>query len=114
MKAVEIKHCQVGATTSRADGSVKVSFITPELRPSEAGALLTLHGKNCCISIVPEDVVPEEVVKVDTARGEKTPSQRFRAVLFLLWRQEGEQDTFDNYYVRHLNRLTESVKAKLQ
>lgn len=114
LKAVEIKHCQAGSVLSRPDGSVKLSYVTPELRPSEAGALLQLHGKNVCLSIVPEDVEPEELVKVDTERESKTPSQRLRGVLFVLWEQEGRQGTFDLFYETKINGIIEKIKAKLQ
>lgn len=113
MKAVEILHCQAGAVTSRQDGSVKISFVTPELRPSEAGALIGLHGKNCCVSIVPEDVEPEAKISVDTERQQKTPSQRLRSVLFLLWKSKGEPDTFDGFYDKQMNVVIEEFKSHL-
>lgn len=113
MKAVEIKHCQAGSVISRPDGSVKLSYSTPELRPSEAGALLQLHGKNVCLSIVPEDVEVEEVVRVETERDTKTPSQRIRAILFLLWKQEGQPGTFDSYYSTRTEKIIEHLKSKL-
>lgn len=115
MKAVEIKHCQAGAVTSRQDGSVKISFVTPELRPSEAGALIILHGKKCCVSIVPEDVPPEEKISVDTERGEKSPSLRLRSVLFVWFQQQRpEHTTFEPWYREKMETLIEHVKAKLQ
>lgn len=113
MKAIEIQHCQAGAVTSRPDGSVTIKFATPELRPSEAGALLLLHGKNCCVSIVPEDVPPSEVVRVDTERHQKTPSQRLRAVLFVLWQQQRRSESFDEFYAHQMEPLIEAVKAQL-
>lgn len=113
MKAVEIKHCQAGSVLSRPDGSVKLSYSTPELRPSEAGALLQLHGKNVCLSIVPEDVEVEEVVRVETDREQKTPSQRIRSVLFILWKQDGQPGTFDTYYSAKTEKIIEALKAKI-
>lgn len=113
MKAVEIKHCQAGSVLSRQDGSVKLSYVTPELRPSEAGALLGMHGKNVCLSIVPEDATPEELVKIDTERGEKSQSSRIRAVLFLIWKQDGEQGSFDAYYHNKTELYIEHLKGKL-
>lgn len=114
MKAIEIQHCQAGAITSRQDGSVKISFVTPELRPSEAGALLQFHGKNCCVSIIPEDTAPEAVVKVNTERGGKTPSQRLHAVLYLVWRQsQPNAETFETFYARQMEVVIYTYKAKL-
>lgn len=53
------------------------------------------------------------MVRVDTERGEKTPSQRIRAVLFLLWKQEGEQGTFDAFYNAKCEKIIEHLKSKL-
>ena len=113
MKAIEILHCQAGSVTSRADGSVKLSFVTPELRPSEAGALILLHGKNCCVSIVPEDAAPDELVRVDTQRQSKSPSQRLRSVLFLCWRQSAAGMTFDEFYAQQYEVVIDTYKAQL-
>ncbi len=114
MKAVVIEHCQAGSVTSRQDGSVKISFVTPELRPSEGGALLQLHGKNCRLSIVPEDVEPEETIMVDTALGTKTPSQRLRAVLFVWWSQQGKRGSFEMFYSEKISLFIDSVKTNLE
>lgn len=113
MKAIEIKHCQAGGVTSRADGSVKLSFVTPELRPSEAGACLGLHGKNVTVSIVPEDVEPEELLKIDTERGGKTPGQRLRACLFLLWKQQPQTMTYNQFYDTQMEHFIDTVKEQL-
>lgn len=114
LKAVEIKHCQAGSVLSRQDGSVKLSYVTPELRPSEAGALLALHGKNVCLSIVPEDVQAEEVVRVDTERGtEKTPSQRLRGIIFVHFEQEGKPgNDFETFYRQRMSVICDGYKTK--
>jgi len=113
MKAIEIQHSQVVGVSSKQDGSVRVAFTTPELRPSEAGALIQLHGKNVCISLVPEDVAPPEIIKVDTERAQKSPSQRLHNVLFVYWRQLGGKGNFQEFYVTQMERLIDSVKEQL-
>lgn len=114
MKAVEIQHAQAGSVTSRSDGSVKISFVTPKLRPSEAGALILMHGKNVRLAIVPEDVAPEETVSIDTERGEKTPSQRLRGALFAPWQSKGlNEATFPAFYAQSMYRMIEDVKSKI-
>lgn len=113
MKAIEILHCQTGAVTSRVDGGVKISFVTPELRPSEAGALLQLHGKNVCVSIVPEDVAPEEKITVSTALETKTPSQRLRNVIYCLYQQQHVTGPFAPFYDEEMEKFINHVKGKL-
>lgn len=113
MKAIEILHCQTGSVTSRQDGGVKISFVTPELRPSEAGALIQMHGKNVCVSIVPEDVTPEEVLRVTTDREQKTASQRLRAVIFCLYQQKKPEGPFQPFYDAEMEKFIDHTKAKL-
>lgn len=113
MKAIEILHCQTGAVTSRADGGVKISFVTPELRPSEAGVLIQMHGKNVCVSIVPEDVPPEEKVTVSTPLETKTPSQRLRSTIYCLYQQQKITTPFAPFYDEEMEKFINHVKAKL-
>ncbi len=113
MKAIEIQHCQAGSVTSRQDGSVKLSFVTPELRPSEAGACIALHGKNVTISIVPEDTPPDEVVRVDTERAEKSPSTRLRNCHFVLWQQLGSKGDFNRWHADRMEEHINAVKEQL-
>lgn len=113
LKAVEIRHAQAGSVLSRPDGSVKLSYVTPELRPSEAGALLALHGKNVWLKIIPEDVDPSETINVATERESKSPSSRLRAVIYLLWKEEGQQGVFEVYYQNRMERIIEKLKEKL-
>lgn len=114
MKAVEIAHAEFGAVTSRQDGSVSFRIITPELRASEAGALVGLHGKAVSIAIVPRDGVPEERVNVDAEMERKTPGQRLRSVLFVWWTQSGRRGDFETFYRDEMEKLIEHVKGALK
>lgn len=113
MKGIDLLNAEVGTVSSRPDGSVAFRVITGELRPSEAGAVLQYHGKACRVTILPHDSVPEEVVSVDTEREGKSPSARLRAVLFVLWKHEGEQGDFEDFYRKRVNLLIDKIKAKL-
>jgi meiotically up-regulated gene 157 (Mug157) protein len=37
-----------------------------------------------------------------------------RAVLFILWRQAGEQDNFETYYNQTMEKLIELYKSKIE
>ena len=54
----------MGSITSRADYSVKFSVVTPELRASESGELIRLHGKAVSVLITPLDGADADVVEV--------------------------------------------------
>lgn len=113
MKGIELLNAEIGTVSSRADGSVAFRVITGELRPSEAGAVLAFHGKACKVTVLPHEGAPEEVVVVDSEITRKTPGQRLRAVLFLYWKNEGENGRFEDFYAVKMEALIEHVKSKL-
>ena len=45
--------------------------------------------------------------------GQKTPSERLLACLYVLWESEKTDVSFDNYYLAKMNSIIEWVKAKL-
>lgn len=114
MPSLDIQNCEMGTIASRADHSVAFRVITPELRPSEAGALMAWHGRACRVTIHPHEGEPDEVISVKTEMDRKTPSQRMRGVLFLIWKAEGQPGSrFDPWYEDRMEQLIEKLKAKL-
>lgn len=114
MQGIDIRHAEIGTVSSRADGSIAFRVITPELRPSEAGAVMGWHGKACRVSILPDETaVPEEMVSVDTEREIKSHSTRLRAVIFLDWKQNGQAGSFDNWYAEKMEVMINHFKSKL-
>lgn len=114
LAAIEILHAEMGTVSSRADHSVAFRIITPELRPSEAGALMCYHGKACHVLIKPHEETPDEQVSIEAERDQKTPSQRLRACLFVAFKQSGEHGSFESFYADRMEKFIEHVKSKLE
>ena len=100
---------------SRADGSLSFRGSTPELTTEEKVALMNTQSKNVKLLIQPLSEEAEALVEVKTPLGFKSPGQRLRAVLFLLFKQQGQQadTTFDEFYVRAMESIIERQKQKL-
>jgi hypothetical protein len=113
MQAIDIRHAEIGTVSSRQDGSIAFRVITPELRASEAGAVMGWHGKACRVTILPDEGAAPEPLIVDTERDAKTPGTRLRAVIFLLWKQADSPGTFDHFYAAEMEKYINHVKAKL-
>lgn len=63
--------------------------------------------------IYPHEGAPEETVAITTERGEKTPSQRLRAVIHVHWKQAGEpMDSFETFYRHRMSIICEGYKQK--
>ena len=108
--------CNVILTSirSKRDGSLGLSLETPELSNAEKVLFMELQGLNSDLTITPLDSTAVETTVISKDTLSKTPSERMRAVLFLLWKQEGEQDFFDNYYKNRMEKLIDMLKEKIQ
>jgi len=99
---------------SRVDGSLSFRGQTPELSSEEKVALMDLGGRNVVLLIQPKDVVPDGVLNVNKKILDfKTPSQRLRAILFVEWKQQKPDCTFEQHYVTAIDRIIERVKEHL-
>ena len=103
--------------SSRADRSYDLTFSTRELGGEEAAFLLgQIHNEGWLLwganeTDVTELDIPDE--KADSMTGQKTQSQRLRAVIYVLWEQKGSKDKFEDFYRSYLESIIEQIKAKL-
>jgi hypothetical protein len=63
--------------------------------------------------IVKEEDVKLPTEKADPSVGQKTPSQRLRAVLYRLWQQSSGGVDFESFYRMRLESIIDQVKDKL-
>lgn len=102
---------------SRSDRTYKLTFNTRELRGSEASVLLNeimnegwlLYSST---SEIDEQDIPKE--KADSGMGTKTPSQRLRACLYVMWEQQGKKGSFEDYYRVQMEKVIDYIKDKLE
>ncbi len=115
MKAIDIRHSEMGSVTSRVDGGVAFRIITPELTLDQRATLLGLHGKNVRCMLEPIDVPVAGMDEVTTEIDQKTPCQRLRAAIFVHWKSfadYAERGDFDSFYRKQMDRVIEGYKAK--
>ena len=104
---------------SRKDKSIGFSASTPELTTAEKVALMDLEGVNVRLLIEPTDYTEEGKVEVKTDLKTKTPSQRIRAVLFVLFKHEietkaiPENSSFEIFYGQKMESILTWLKTKL-
>lgn len=112
MKAIQLVNATIGTVSSREDGSVAFRVITAELRPSEKGIVMDFHGKACQVTIEPHEGAPDEVVTVNTEKGEKTPGQRLRGIIYIHWEQAGKEGDFETFYRQRMTSICDGYKTK--
>lgn len=112
MKAIKTQ-IQINSIRSKVDGSLGLTMETPELRNEEKVAFMELQNIPCNILIEPIDIPSEDILEVDKGAGEKTPSQRLRAIIFRFWKDKGIGGDFEIYYRKSVNKVISDISEKL-
>ena len=102
------------------DSGLKMVIYTNEVSPNETTMLFSLKGKQGNMLFAPanykfSDEDLKDLPEVEVEKGEKTPGQRLRAVIFRLWEQKNPNKTksSEEYYRDYMSRLIESIKEQL-
>lgn len=98
---------------AKVDGSLGLSMCTPELTAEEKVEFMKLQNTNIDATFIPKDEPNVPELKVNADMNSKTPSQRLRGVLYVIWEQNGHKDTFENFYSEQMNKVIEAYKSKL-
>lgn len=112
MKSIQTQAI-ITSIRSRQDMSVGFSAETPEYSDDEFAYFRKLQGKNVEMTIKPLDETPEELLNIKTELDQKTPSQRLRAVIFLLWKKQKSEMDYDSFYKKTMEKIIDQLKNKL-
>jgi len=111
-----------------ADNTVRVSLGTPELSPEIVGSMYGMLKQPGYVVISTMPISQKQLDAVETATIDrefenKTPSQRLRNVLYVLWEQQQPKEVmsngstqyidFDLFYKRKMNEFIKFIKDKL-
>ena len=111
-----------------ADNTVRVSLGTPELSPEIVGNMYGMLKQPGYVVISTMPISQKQLDAVETATIDrefenKTPSQRLRNVLYVLWEQQQPKEVmpngstqyidFDLFYKRKMNEFIKFIKDKL-
>jgi len=105
--------------TSRKDGTWKITLGSNELLPDQVKELAAALNKFIFTAIKVDEFRSEEKDTLDQLESGfeetgKTQSQRIRAVLFLLWKQDNKGFTeFDTYYKHSTELYINHLKTKI-
>jgi len=99
------------------DGGNKITLLTQELAPDEMTELFKLTNKAGWFLFKDTEIKESDIqdipeVKVEF-KGEKSPSQRLRNVIYVYWQQQGSKGSFDSFYKKQINNKIEKVKNLL-
>jgi len=107
---------EISRVQTMADGGLRLFVDTQEVGPEDKGLIMGLHKKLGWFLFAETALEKEDTLdlpEIKFEKGEKTPSQRLRAVLFLLWEKQGKVGTSEEFYRRYLEKVIENLKSKL-
>lgn len=93
------------------------SATSPELDVKEKVALMELEGINVRLLIEPTDYATDGKIEVKSELDAKSPSQRLRGCLYVLFRQQESKlngKTWPQFYLETMDRITNDVKSQLE
>lgn len=96
------------------DGGVSLRFHTNEVSKANKVELMEYYQSFGWLMFAAnehqESEIPKDNAKRDTGQ---SPSQRLRAVLFVMWQQSGGNGDFEVYYRQQIERFIDRVKENL-
>lgn len=111
---------QIEGISTRSDKTLKLVIGTQEMPPNEAGRLFGMNQRMAYIAIKEEafqqseiDAVEQLSVNPEDTKN-RTPSQRLRAILYVLWNENNEgHPTFDSFYSQKIEKIITHFKDRL-
>ena len=99
--------------SSLKDGGASIRFSTQELSGDDFKELHKAQNDFGWLVFKENDITVSDIPTEQAEDKNKTPSKRLRAVLFILWKQEGEHGDFEMFYRDRTEKLINMIKAKL-
>ncbi len=113
MKAILISQAEITSIAARVDRSIRFSVVTGELGDEERASFFPLQGTNVKLLIEPHESDAEAPVEVRSELKQKTPGQRLRGSIFILYTQNGSPGDFEQFYKAKMEQFIDSIKSKL-
>ena len=103
------------AIATRADGSLKLTFGTPEMNANKCAEIFGYRRKEVLLLLSTGDISNEQKTSIEQATKDlknikgKSHSQRLREALYLLHEQEETMLSFQEYYTTKMESLISMV-----
>ena len=106
----------IESINSRVDGTWSLKIGTQELNEENAKVIIKLNRKLGYFIFKETPLEEADLINIPEARpefaGDKTPGQRLRGVLYVLWEQTKPTKPFDEFYRRKMEQIIMWAKEK--
>ena len=106
----------INKVTTMADGSLRLFVDTQEIHPSDKAELMSLHQQLGVFVFSLSNIAKEDLIQLPEVKSPgigKTPSQRLRSVLYILWEQTQSKQDFETFYTTYMSKLIDQIKERL-
>lgn len=106
----------ISKVTTMSDGGLRLQVDTQEIKPQDAGEVMMMRNKIGVFVFAEQNIVVDDLKdlpKIELEEGEKAPSARLRAALYVYWDQHKVEEPFDIFYRRQMEKFIDTVKEKL-
>lgn len=106
----------VAGMSPRQDRSWKLTFETRELTGEEVKILADHFQGEGHLLFKPnaDDISLSEIPDTDADAGIESPSVKLRKRIYLLWKQQGQKGSFDNFYLATIAKFMEAIEGRLE
>lgn len=106
----------ISKVSTMADSTIRMVVDCQEMSAEQTAQIFQQKGK-IGYFLFSERTIKEEDLKdlpeIKTDRNEKTPGQRLRAVLYILWEQTKNPLGFEQFYREQMDAYINQIKARL-
>lgn len=99
--------------SSKSDGSAGIRFSTQELSPDDFSQLKRYLNAYGWLIFDEADIADEEIPDDIPDDKKKTPAQRLRSTLYVLWKETKVGGDFNTFYRHTMDKITEHYKSKI-
>ena len=104
---------QITSVRAKVDGSLGLGLCTPELSSDEKVAFMELLNANVNATFQPIDEPKAEEINIKKDINSKSQSERIRAIIYILYKQDKSDLTFENYYKNQTEKIIDWLKLKI-
>lgn len=105
----------IDGVSKKKDSTLSIKIGTQELLPDETAKIFDMGNKLVYVHIAESPL--QEIEPPSMAQefdGEKSPSERLRNVLYVLWDEKSKKDKpFEEYRKIQMEKIIQSIKDKL-
>ena len=115
-KTIQIPATLEGVATLK-DGGVTVRLHTQELTANEKAVVFDYQGKFGHFLFKESEFTQDDIKELTDIRkdtGGKSPSQRLRSSLYVLYTQTDTADSFEQFYAHKMEGIIDQVKERLK